>query len=399
MASYDYVTDTGVIVADTQEVRTEVEDEQKVIFGDDFDVSDATPQGVQINAEAESRRSVIRNNVQLANQINPNIAGGIALNAIWALTGGERNEGTKSVVEITCFGVDGTLIAAGRNIRDEAGVLWSNLAAATIGAIDTGEVVISFYPPEVGATTAAPGTITTIVDGADGWNTCTNVDAAQVGTLTTSDAEARRQRRDQLGLQGIAATTAMRARVSAVDGVNSLAIFDNDTPNDITFEGVLIAKNSVYVCVDGGGNSEIGAALFESKTFGAGYTGDISIPIINGSNPNPYIAKFSKSTEIPIFVEIDIRLSNAAIVDPSRIVKEAMITYANGELSPEPGFVAGADASPFELAGAVQQLVPGVFTLGIRIGTSAGPTNTDVIPIAINQVATLDENNIAVNIT
>jgi len=380
MANYDYVTDTGVIVADTLEVRTEVEDEQKVIFGADFDVSDATKQGVQINAETESRRSLIRNNVQLANQLNPNIAGGIALDAIWALTGGERDIGTKSVVEITCFGVDGTLITAGRNIRDEAGLLWTNLAAATIGAVDPGEVVISFYAPEVGATAAAPNTITTIVDGAIGWNTCNNVAAAQVGTLTTSDALGRRQRRDQLGLQGISAVTAIQARVSNVNGVKSLIVYDNDTPSDVTFEGVLIAKNSVYVCVDGGGNSEIGAALFEAKTLGTSYTGDISIPIVNGSNPNPYIAKLSKSTSIPIFVEIDVRLSSSAIVDPSRIIKEAMITYAEGELSPEPGFVAGADASPFELAGAVQQLA-------------------DVIPININEVATLAENNIAVNIT
>ena len=396
--SYDYVVDTGVIIPDTSEVLMDVQEEQKTIFGNDFDVSDATPQGVQINAEAEARRSVIRNNAQVGNQLNPNLAGGTALDAIWALTGGERSRGTFSTVEVRCFGEDGTIISVGSEVQDENGLTWTSTVAGTIGAITSGEVDITFLAPEVGSTQAGPNTITTILTVTEGWDSADNPDAADPGTLTTSDPVARSQRRSQLGLQGISATTAIIARVSAVNNVRSVVSFDNDTPNDINFEGVLIPKNSIYVCVDGGGNSEIAEALFNAKTLGAAFSGDISTPIINGSNPNPYIVRHSNSTPVPIFVEIDVRLTNSAIVDPTNQVKNAMLAYANGELSPYPGFTAGSDANPFELSGAVQQLVLGTFTTDIKISKTAGPTDTEVIPININEVATLDENNIAVNI-
>ena len=86
MADYQYIDTTGVIVPDTATIQSEVEGEYKAVFGQDLVVTPNTPQGVLITAEVAARSNVVRNNAALANQINPNLAGGVFLDAIWAVS-------------------------------------------------------------------------------------------------------------------------------------------------------------------------------------------------------------------------------------------------------------------------------------------------------------------------
>lgn len=114
MADYGFIVETGVIVPDTSDQLAQVQSEYRTAFGDDLDVSPETPQGVLIAAETESRDSVARNNAALANQINPNLAGGVFLDALWALTGGARFVATPSVIRgVELGGVPGAIIPEG----------------------------------------------------------------------------------------------------------------------------------------------------------------------------------------------------------------------------------------------------------------------------------------------
>lgn len=87
MADYHYITRQGVIVPDTADLRQGVEKDFYAAFGQDIDLSPETPQGALVTMEIENRDAMVRNNAELANQINPDIAGGIFLDAIWALMG------------------------------------------------------------------------------------------------------------------------------------------------------------------------------------------------------------------------------------------------------------------------------------------------------------------------
>lgn len=73
------------------------------MFGQDLDISPETPQGVLITMETENRDAIVRNNAELANQINPDLAGGVFLDAIWALMGGAR-DATRSILTQVQFG-------------------------------------------------------------------------------------------------------------------------------------------------------------------------------------------------------------------------------------------------------------------------------------------------------
>ncbi len=90
---YNYIEPQGVIVTDTTgEILNEVINEYQNAFGQDLIAptinnpqSFSTPQGLLITSETLARQSVVDNNALLANQINPNVSGGIFLDAILAL--------------------------------------------------------------------------------------------------------------------------------------------------------------------------------------------------------------------------------------------------------------------------------------------------------------------------
>src|ERR1700744_3487884 len=95
---YNYIDLNGVIVPDSSSILGEVQTEWQDTFGQDLIVTPDTPQGVIITGDALARIAVANNNAVLANQINPNIAGGTYLDAIWALTGGQRYVATQTLV-------------------------------------------------------------------------------------------------------------------------------------------------------------------------------------------------------------------------------------------------------------------------------------------------------------
>lgn len=112
--AYSYVVAQGVVVPDTADLLAQVQTEWRETLGEDLIVTPDTPQGVMIVAETLARDAVVRNNAALANQINPDLAGGVFLDAIWGLTGGQRLQATRStIVAAVVAGVPGAVIPQG----------------------------------------------------------------------------------------------------------------------------------------------------------------------------------------------------------------------------------------------------------------------------------------------
>ena len=81
---YNYINQTGVIMTDATVIMAEVIEEYQSTFGSDLNVDPSTPQGMLIVIETLSRIAVANNNAAIANQINPNISGGVFLDALLA---------------------------------------------------------------------------------------------------------------------------------------------------------------------------------------------------------------------------------------------------------------------------------------------------------------------------
>lgn len=388
MADYQYLDTTGVIVPDTETVLTEVENEFKAALGQDLITTANTPQGVLITAETTARSNVLRNNATVANQINPNLAGGVFLDAIWALTGGQRYDATYSVIPgAQLTGLPGTLIPAGSQASLADGTLFASVSAVTLDGGGLGTV--DFQAVEAGPIAANPGTLTQIVTAVLGWDQLTNPTAATIGRNDESDLASRQRRKNTLSLQNVALPLAATSALYNIPNVKSLQYRENFTKADATIDGIFLLANSVWACVDGGTDAEVAAALLENKSLGANWNGAVTVNMPHPATGQVYPVKFDRPTSIAIAARVTVR-NGSALTDVPAAVRQAILDYAAGLLEGEPGFVVGGSVSAFELAGAVNQEAPGVYVKTCEISlASVISWTTSEIAIALNQKATI----------
>jgi len=270
VAVYNYIDETGVITVDAAAIQADVEAEYRGIFGADLIVTPNTPQGMLISAEVQARIALADNNAQLANQINPNLAGGVALDAIMSLTNPYgRLPALQSVVYATITGTPGTVIPAGSIVAETgSGDLnqFYTLTQLTIPANGT-VTGVQFNSVVYGPIPCAVNALTDIVTSVLGWTTVTNPAAATIGRTLQSDLDARRYRLNTLATQGASTAQAITAEILRNTSASSVTLLENIANSTQTIDGVSMVAKSIYVCVtdsvvaDQGTNSEVAAVI------------------------------------------------------------------------------------------------------------------------------------------
>lgn len=393
---YQYITTSGVILPDTSDILAGVELEWQTKFGVDLATDPETPQGVLINAEALTRAEVVRNNAALANQINPNISGGVFLDALCALTGLDVPPATVSVVpSVALAGVAGSLIPIGVQAKTPTGDIFQSVSAVTLDG--SGNATVNFQSLATGPIPCGIGDLTSIVTPVIGWETVSSPTAAVLGVDELSDSALRALRAATLALQGSSLAAAITAAVAVVPGVKSQQFRENVTDSTATIDGISLVAHSVWSCVAGGTDLDVATALLTAKSGGANWNGATTVNVTDPASGQVYPVSFDRPTAVPMAVRATIRPPSSAL-SPVTATQQAILDYANGVIPDQPGFVTGGSVSPFEIAGAVMSEIPGVYVKEIEVGTVAsGPTyQTTEVALALNQVATLAVGNITV---
>lgn len=393
MANYTYVTTSGVIVPDTADTKLEVLAEYQAAFGTDVAFDDSTPQGVLVNLEVEARDGVVRNNAEVANQINPAIAGGVWLDAIWSLLGGQRRSATRSMLFGVSFsGVPNTLIPQGSLAEvSSSGIRFRTILPLIIGP--SGSVIGDMEAVETGPIQVAINGLDSVASSVLGWETVSNPSPAIPGLDVQSDASARRARKNTLAIQGMSVSEAVTSDLYAIEGVRSLSFRENISNTTQVIDGITLVPHSIWVCVDGGSTVEIGEALHRVKTVGAAWNGSVSSLVVDTYSGQTYNVLFDRPIEVPIFVRITVRQS---AYDAQKLVPEIIEDYVNGELEGDSGLFVGRDVSPWEISGAVNQVAPDMYVRSVELSTDGVNYSSAVLPIAINQVARLPSSAIQV---
>lgn len=392
--AYDYINATGVIVPDTATTLTEVQNEYKLAFGADLDLTPSTPQGLLISAETLTRDGVARNNADLANQINPNLSTGVFLDAICALSGLTRAVATRSTVTATVVGVAGTIIYAGALAETTSGDQFECTTATTIPI--SGTISVPFRSVAYGAIPAAIGTLTVIVDGILGWTSITNAAAATLGTAEQSDLSLWNLRKNTLALQGVQTTEAVISGLYATAGVQSLQFRENATSGTVVINTISMVAHSIYVCVNGGTDASVASAILAHRSAGSNFNGTTIVPV-TASSGQIINVKFDRPSIIQVLSRLTVRLGAGAAGNVSDTIKQRVVDYANGLLQGESGFTVGSSVSPFEIAGAAMG-ISGVYVVLSEIApVSTGIYQTTEIAIAINQIAAINLAGITVN--
>ena len=201
---YQYLNNTGVVLADTADILAAVQGEFQTAVGADLIVTSDTPQGVLIAQETQSRQNVANNNAAIANQINPSQAGGTFLDAICAFLGLQRPAATyTSVTGVTLTGKSGTNIPAGVQATTAAGDIFQSTGAVQIPS--GGSVTANFQALFPGPVPCAASTLTAISPSTAvlGWETITNPVAGVLGQLQMTDAQLRQLRLNALASNSV----------------------------------------------------------------------------------------------------------------------------------------------------------------------------------------------------
>lgn len=397
--NYKYIEPTGVVVGDTSDLQTEVETEFKFAFGQNLITAPYTPQGVLITDETLARATLVRNNAQLANQINPNLAGGIFLDAIWALTGGKRSKGTYTVVPGQLLsGVPGTVIPTSVRLSKATGELFEPVSAVTLDG--TGNATVDFKAVEVGQIDVAANSLTTIAVGELGLETTNNPNPGIPGTDQQTDEQAKLARNDTLALQSNGLAEAVLSRLAITPAVTSATFRENETGGTLTIDGVTMLAHSMYACVDGGTDLAVATTITGVKGGGCNYNNgpgiNISQPITNPFSGQTINVLFDRPNLISIVVQVTVSVT-PAVTDPVAAVKQAVLNYVNGLVNGEPGLKIGTEVSSFQIAGAVNQQVIGLFVQLVQCKkASGGSFSSDPIAIAIFERAIVTADSITV---
>lgn len=386
--AYDFIHETGLIVPDTSQIRDEVIEEFRAIFGSDIDTDPSTPTGLLIAKTVEERDAIARNNAELANQINPSHATGVFLDAILALSGSERRGPTHTQAI-------GVLLSGARNAVIPAGVLVETDTALTFRLMET--VVLSDSPvfasgrgdfvcETPGAIEIGPGDLTTIVTPVPGWSDVGHAQQIVIGSEAEKDAPVRRRRRETLAAQSVSTPEAIRAHLDRTPGVRSFAFRENTEPETRVIDGVSIGPHSIWACVEGGADQDVGLALLSSKSCGAGYSGSVLTTVEEPVSGQPYQVRFDRPVERLIRLRVAVGPWSGG--DARSVIPRLIMNYMNQQLDGEPAWVVGVSVSMFEIAAAINAQEPTLNVRSVQWSSEGGtPSKTGLFEVAINEVA------------
>lgn len=426
MAGYNNLIPSGVVVPDTASLLTDVQNEFKNALGASLNTDASSPQGVLINAETLARTAIMKNNADLANQINPDLARGVFLDALCALTGLDRGSNAPTVLSnVYLVGTSGTVIPQGSKFQTPEGYVFTTDGAVTIPAAGyiaatatsdlTGILPVNLPLPGAAAVaciliSSVSGLTAVQLRSASGADPATT--SASASPMLTDD-QLRTLRDTVLFKQGRSSVGNMYATVLAVPGVQGVSIRQNTTNAAATeqspIDGIVFnSGHAVYACVDYPDTSTnldlpVATALYNSNcgaTFDLGGNGDggvsKTITVLDPYNKQPYVVKFRK----PIFTAATCSITvsqGTNVADLTTAIPQAVLNYAAGLVPNESGLPVGGNLSAFDIGAAVNQQLPGIFVRDCKVGSGGGATDQTLILARPWQKFTFVSN--AINVT
>lgn len=385
------ISDEGFKRKRLDQLLEELNDEVKSIFGSNFNVSPESPDGQINGAISESNANLWEIAEQSYNAFNPSAVTGTTQDNLYQLNGIVRLSATSSSVLLTITGSQSTVIPAGSLVStSDTNIQFSTQSAVTIPA--SGSVQVTALAVNTGPLSALAGTVTSIDTPITGWSSVTNNANALIGTNRETDVEFRARRERSVARDAQAIVDAIFAEVSAVDGVTQTVVLENDT-NAVDANG--LPPHSIHVIAVGGDDQAIGDAIFLKKTLGATPFGSTTVQVQDDQGI-PHDISFSRPTQVPIYVTVNLTTFANYPVDGDEQIKQAIVDYADGALISGRGFSLGDNVIHSEIYTPINT-IEGHTVDSMFIKTSFPADQTADIPIAVDRISQFTIANITVN--
>lgn len=381
-----YIDNTGMHIPTYSEIRDDLIQQMKSIFGEDIYIDEDSKDYQQISIFAKKIFDTNALGLLVYNNRTPNTAIGIGLDNLCALVGITRKPATYSTVQLTITGNAGTTITNGK--ATDGTYTWNLPASVTIP--DNGTIVVEATCDVSGSITAAANTINTIATPTFGWLSVTNTYVASAGVDVETDAELRGRYANATYQPSKTVFDGLLENIEALEGVTRSKIYENDT-NEVDSNG--LPAHSITAVVEGGEDKDIATAIYFKKTPGCYTNGTTSVDLMTLSG-NEATIRFYRPTDVNVRVKISIKQLpgyNSTYADE---IKEAVYNYlANLD-------IAETVYRSIIWSVAVQTMAsinsPTFSVLGVQLASGEQQFSDQDIPMTFNQVASVDKQNIQV---
>lgn len=306
---------TGFQIPATSAILTGVLTDMNAAYGGSMNLNLNTPQGQQassLTACIDNANSIF---VEYTNLVDPALSSGRMQDAIGYIYFIIRDPALPTVVGVTLSGKTGTVIPAGALAQDTSGNLYANNGSATIGG--GGTVAATFSAVEPGPLACPPATLTSIYQSIPGWDSITNASSGAVGNFAETPQQFEQRRAQSVAKNSMGPSAAVQGAVLSVPGVLDAYTIDNPTASPVTIQGVTIAANSMFCCVEGGADADVALAIWQHKAPGCGMTGSTSVTVTDSNSgytmPLPsYTISFQRPAMLNAYFLVTI--ANSALV-------------------------------------------------------------------------------------
>lgn len=314
-----YIDDAGIHVPTYADIRDDLIDEFKKIYGDDLYLGNDSQDYQMISAFAVKTYDTIQLLQIVYNNQSVKTAVGTGLSSRVKLNGLHRKTASYSTCVLTLKGVPGTTIAAGI-VEDTQGKRW-NLPENV--NFDRETVEITATCQDIGAVEAPVGTITKISNPQYGWLTVTNKVPAVKGRPIETDEELRRRQAISTALPSQNMVNSTIAGIASIAGVTRYKVYENDM-NKTDENG--IPSHSIAAVVEGGLDSAIAEQIYLRKGPGCGTHGT-TVTIYTNSDGLKNEIRFFRPIYQDIAVKITVKRYATYTTAVEQIIKRNIAAY------------------------------------------------------------------------
>ena len=385
------VTASGISAPDYQTILSTITEYFQQIYGTDAYLEPDSKDGQMVALVSLAFHDANNTAIQVYNSFSPSSGMTDALTRNVKINGIARKAATNSTVDVTLTGTAGTTITNG-SVKDANGIIWNLPASATIDV--GGSVTVTATCANSGAVAAVAGSITKINTPTRGWTAVSNASAATVGSAAETDAQLRARQAQSVAIPALTPFEAVDGAIANVSGVTRHKLYENDT-GAVNSDG--IPAHSIAAIVDGGDVTEIAQTIRGKKGQGVGTYGSTTVTVPDKYD-NPHAISFSRSTNVPIYVAITLKVFTGYTTQIGEQIKQAIADYINslkiGDdvllsrlYSPANlGVVSGGNSKYYDIN-------------ALTIGRSAGSLAAANVVIAFNESASCNKSNIALTVT
>ncbi|POW55564.1 hypothetical protein C3408_16770 [Candidatus Pantoea alvi] len=385
------VTASGISAPDYQTILSTIIEYFQQIYGTDAYLEPDSKDGQMVALVALAVHDANNTAIQVYNSFSPSSGMTDALTRNVKINGITRKAATNSTVDVTLIGTAGTTITNG-SVKDANGIIWNLPASVTIDV--DGSVTVTATCATSGAVAAVAGSITKINTPTRGWTAVSNPSAATVGSAAETDAQLRVRQAQSVAIPALTPFDAVDGAIANVTGVTRHKLYENDT-GAVNSDG--IPAHSIAAIVDGGDVTDIAQTIRGKKGQGVATYGSTTVTVLDKYD-NPHAISFSRSTDVPIYVAITLKVFTGYTTQIGEQIKQAIADYINslkiGDdvllsriYSPANlGVVSGGNAKYYDIN-------------ALTIGKSASSQAAANIVTAFNESASCSTANIALTVT